>query len=173
MLNLAEMHFINTIKTESETFTPEFAKTLLNPLHPYNSEVFNYFAHPKYSTYLPQTYIKSNFNEYLDGDGFLDLDPANNEALIASSSHQNFQDYFSCQRSYGRHDFPEGDRKGPVYDIANQANLGQVWGFQNDTSCLPHGDVHDSSKEVYFDDTLDVNNSPYSDDSTGTTIFIF
>ena len=163
------MHFINAIKTETESFSPELAKTLLNPLHTYNSEMINYFSYPKYTSYISPNYLKST--EYFDPDSFVDFDPGNNEVPVASASYQNFQDYFSYQRGHSRHEFSEGERKCLSYNNGNlQANLGQMWSFQNEAGCLLHVDSHESSKEVCFDDTLDINGSHYSDDSTGKYI---
>lgn len=150
------MHFINTIKTENESFSPELSKALINPLQ-YNSELFNYFSHPKYSNYLTQfDHSLTNFETF-----------GNNEVMSASSSHQNFQEYFSYQRNYNRFDLAEAEKKFLIQDNTNfQSCLGQVLNFQNDTSCLLH-DLHDSSKNIYLDDTLDLHNISYSEDSAG------
>ncbi|XP_044259013.1 homeobox protein Hox-C4a [Tribolium madens] len=140
------------IKSENETFSPELTKVLMNPLQSYNSDLLNYFSHTKYS------------QNHMFDNSLMDFDFGSNE-VGASSSHQNFQDYFSYQRNYYRQDLVETERKFLGNDYTNfETGLGQL-DFQNESStCL----LHDSAKEAYLDDTLDIHNSSYSDNSADT-----
>lgn len=152
------------IKSETDNnHLPDFTKSLASSF--YNNKIFNYFTYTKYPNFVPQNNFDSN-------NSFINFDSEYVNIAGTSTLHQNYQDYFYCQKKHDQND-GNGEQKCLSYNNINLQNVGQMWNSDNNTSnCLQHEDFYESSKELCLEDTFDISCTRYSDDSTGNSIFL-